>query len=430
MMSLRCLYWIPLMMVSLLAAGCGGRAGSEEESTISKETALAPREVRVAAVTRYDFERGFRATGSLMPKEQARIRALLEGPLDAVFVEIGQDVKAGQPLFRIRQTDASLSVGTAEAALKSAKAGMEELKAWKRREEVEMLRADLKQCEAEADRLEADYRRNQSLYENKIIPKALYDAAKVAAESARARCQKTRAALEIAENGPTQEQIQTVKAQVAQIESAAGQAHQMLKDTTVVAPYSGEITATILKTGDYAKRADEVVAIADLSTLRAEMHLPERLASEITNGLKVDLEIQSTRLKREGQVVAVSDAVDLMTRTFLVKVEVANADRAIKGGAFCVGTFRLPTLRNQLAVPVAALQSQEGRSFVWVATGENKARRAFVRTGEQDKAFVEIREGLAGNEKVIVAGQGALADGDSLNVVDSATTAAITSKAK
>lgn len=412
-------FFMILLAILTVATGCGKEELSQDIG-ISKEAALAARKVSVAPVERRDFQRSFRSTGSLSPREQARLRALVEGPFEAVLVDIGDEVETDQVLFRTRPTDPKQAVQTAQAAWMTTKANLEELRAWRREEEIEVLRAQLAQASADSERLEVQRERIKSLFENKsIVSPSQWDEARTAAAVAKAKMRVASEQLRIALAGPTPEAIRVAEAQVAQASAALAQSRQMLEDTTVEAPFPGVITGRFRKTGDYAKKGDEILEITNLSPLEAEFNVPERFASVVREGLSVDVQVESIRLKRKGNIFAVNQAIEPRTRTFLVKVEVDNSDRAIKSGAFCTGTFLLPTVRDVAAVPIEALQDLEGRSFVWVANNR-KAGRVFVRVGEQDQEYVEIREGLTEGDTVVIEGAGALAEGDELEIIPSA----------
>jgi hypothetical protein len=68
------------------------------------------------------------------------------------------------------------------------------------------------------------------------------------------------------------------------------------------------------------------------------------------------------------------------------------------------------TVRNALVVPDSALVVEGSRKFVWVV-GDGNAHRIDVETGLDDGAEVQIRAGLSGEEKVVVAGKDNLAEG-------------------
>jgi membrane fusion protein (multidrug efflux system) len=225
----------------------------------------------------------------------------------------------------------------------------------------------------------------------------------------------SRERLLIAETGPTKEAIEVVENRVTEKEVTVAQAQQRLEDTSVKAPFNGIITGKRLNSGDYVKRGDEVLEITDLSSLEAEMKTPERYANLMKVGIPVTLSIESLLTERKGQITAVNESIDLNTRTFLVKVRIDNRDHSIKAGTFFTGVFQLPPVRDSIAIPTAALRQEGGRSLVWVAE-DGRARQLIVVAGEQDDHYVQIRSGLSGDEKVVIAGAGALSEGDSLQI--------------
>jgi RND family efflux transporter MFP subunit len=410
---IRKLEWVSLL-ACLLTLGCGPD-GSAAEIGADKESALRAREVEVTSVVRRDFNRTLQSTGSLIPEGRARLRALVEGPLEAVFVDIGDPVKSGQALFQTRPVDSRLAVESAEAALRTARASLNELLAWRRSEEIDVLRAEATRSEAEYQRLRNERDRAASLLERGAISTSEWEQARTVFETAEAMLEISRERLLIAETGPTKEAIEVVENRATEKEVALAQALQRLEDTSVKAPFNGIITGKRLNSGDFVKRGDEVLEITDLSSLEAEMKTPERYSSLMKVGIPVTLSIESLLLERKGQITAVNEAIDLNTRTFLVKVRIDNRDHSIKAGTFFTGVFQLPPVRDSIAIPTAALRQEGGRSLVWVAE-DGRARQLIVVAGEQDDNYVQIRSGLSGDEKVVIAGAGALSEGDPLQI--------------
>ena len=410
---IRKLEWVSFLGC-LLTLGCGPD-GSAAEIGADKESALRAREVEVASVVRRDFNRTLQSTGSLIAKDRARLRALVEGPLEAVFVDIGDSVQRGQALFQTRPVDSRLGVEAAEAALRTSRASLKELLAWRRSEEIDVLRAEATRSEAEYQRLRNERDRAASLLERGAISTSEWEQARTVFETAEAMLEISRERLLIAETGPTKEAIEVVENRVTEKEVALAQAQQRLDDTSVKAPFNGIITGKRLNSGDFVKRGDEVLEITDLSSLEAEMKTPERYASLMKVGIPVTLSIESLLTERKGQITAVNESIDLNTRTFLVKVRIDNRDHSIKAGTFFTGVFQLPPVRDSIAIPTAALRQEGGRSLVWVAE-DGRARQLIVVAGEQDDDYVQIRSGLSGDEKVVIVGAGALSEGDPLQI--------------
>lgn len=402
-----------ILFAGAILAGCGGAEGGPVDNGNGENNNLREHEVEVAPVERRDFERTFRGTGSLIPKEEASVRALAGGTLDVVNVDIGDTVSEGDVLFRTRQVDAENSVRQAEAGLKSAEARLAQLRAWSRDEEIDSARARVRQARTRHQRASDERERMRVLFERGSVSPSEWEEAQAAADAAESELEAVQAQLNIAERGPTAEEIAVAETEVERAEAGLAQARQALEDTEVRAPYDGVITGRYAKAGDFVNRGQDVVRISALEVLEAEMHIPERFAGIMETGLAVNVRLDTHDLTREGTVVAVNQAIDRQTRTFEIKVHVPNEDLSIKAGAFGVGEFVLPAQRDVLGVPHEAVIEREGEHYVWVADN-GEARRVYVRLGERAEDFVHIREGLEEGQQVVVRGFGALAEGDDL----------------
>jgi HlyD family secretion protein len=410
-------YWKTLLLAALFLP-CATLSGCSDQGTASGKTKadeIATRAVTVAPVITRDFERNLQATGTLTPREAARLRALVEGPLEAIHVDIGDPVSRGQALFRSRLIDSQLMLQASEARLQTAKANLENLISWRRPEEVASLQAQVAGARAEYERLKIESERADVLLEKGALSKSHWDATRTATEAALSRLRVAEEQLNIAERGPTPEQLEVARRQVAEAEASLAVAGQTYQDTTVRAPFPGVITGRYRKPGDFARRGDEIVEITNLQILEAEIQIAERFAPLVRTGLPVALRAEGHPDVLAGEIIAVNQAIDIRTRTFLVKVRVANPEQRIKAGSFTVGSFRLPAAERALAVPLAALQTDEGRSSVWLAVN-GQAKRAVVRTGERDEEYVQILEGVNTGDQVIVAGAGGLSEGDRLEI--------------
>ena len=406
---------VPAIAAILMLSGCS-RDGGEDDN--GGDAISGARDVVVTPVTEHDFARSFQATGSLMPREQANIRALVDGPLEAVHVDIGDRVEEGELLFRTRQANARHSVRQAESRLRTARAQLDDLRAWRRTEEVQAARARVESVRSRYSRLAEERERMRVLHERGSVSDSEWDEARTAAESAKADLEMAESELDMHLQGPTAEQVAVAESQIEEAESALETAKQTLDDTEVRAPYSGIVTGRFLKTGDMADRGNSVIELSTIELLEAEMQVPERYSAVLEPGAEVDLAIDALGIERTAVVTHVNPSIDRSTRTFLVKVQVENDDGAIKAGAFAVGTFQLPAYEEAPAVPHQAVHEEEGRFYVWVAEN-GQAQRAFVDVGEKNDEYVQILTGVSLGQEVVVDGYGALTDGDMLNITPS-----------
>jgi RND family efflux transporter MFP subunit len=358
--------------------GCNSAERSDRaETALQREAALRSRSVSVAEATEHDFDRSVRFTGTLKPGNDARLRALVEGTIDKIPVDIGDRVEKGQLLFQIRTVDYELRVREAQSAIGVAEA-------------TELTyQVNVKDARREMLRME-------NLYKEGSATEQMQDRARTEHERAVAL-------------------LEQAKASVLQARVRLDTARQALMDCTVGAPYRGFVTGKFHEQGEYARRGEVVVEIMDLSTLEAEVDLPERYVEMISTGSPVTVEIGSVGMQVEGEVVAVNPKVDPQTRTFLIKVRVDNPEERLKAGLFCSGLLNLPPVKDGIAVPSAAVLNDEGRFFVWVVQDERVQRR-FIQPGINGGSFVQVSDGLRPGEQVVVDGYGGLMDGNPIEI--------------
>lgn len=356
---------IPLVVGSaiLLLGGCGSGSkpnGTSSDPTASQQNTFRPdtATVQTAQVQPRNFTREIESTGTLVARQHAQLRTLVPGKIIKVNVDIGDYVKKGQILLRIRPRDYQLALEQAEATLARA--------------------------QAQYNNAKQDYDRIKNLYQ-------------AGSATGQQRDQ--------AEAG-----YQQADASLKQAKAARDDAQQKLEDTIIRAPYSGFITHRYVMEGGFANMGQEAFDITDLSVLEAEMNIPERYAGAIPRGLKVTISFLSNFQPVEGIVSHVNPSIDTSTRTFAIKVRVKNPGFKLPDGLFCTGDFKLPVLKDQPAVPKDALSEQQGQTIVWVIKN-GKAHQRQVTKGITEGNWVMIDSGLNIGEKVAVSGTSVLIDG-------------------
>ena len=114
----------------------------------------------------------------------------------------------------------------------------------------------------------------------------------------------------------------------------------------------------------------------------------------------------------------VSPVVDDQTGTVKVTVELRAAGTNYRPGAFVRVRIETDTRQQTTLIPKRAVIERDGETFVFVNDGETAHRRP-VELGYEDGDAVEVRNGVAVGDNVVVAGQGKLKDGDKTRVVSS-----------
>ena len=197
----------------------------------------------------------------------------------------------------------------------------------------------------------------------------------------------------------------------------------LLDYTKVYAPFDGVITARFADPGALiqaatgsATQSAPLFTIMDLDKLRIYVSVPQESALLAKPGLPVTLtsrELLGKELK--ASITRTTEALDPATRTLLVEIDLSNEKHELQPGMFVTATLFLEQHPNSLALPPAAILSGKTRDEKWVFIVEQgKARRVPIRTGIDDGVWVEVIEGLTGEEEVIVVGKSSLTDGQAV----------------
>jgi RND family efflux transporter MFP subunit len=348
--------------------------------------------------------------GTLMSPDQARVSSETAGIVRKVLVEIGSEVRAGDPLVRLDSQELSLALTRAESALQQTRAqlGMhgavnatdgvpadDEISSVRN---AAATRDDARQAEARARTLS-----NRGL----ISPVDLQTA-------------ETR--LKIAESA-YQSAVDNARGQKALLQdrrAAYDLAQKKLNDAVVRAPIAGMISERTVQTGEYIGERTPVATIVQINPLKLRTGVQEKHAGIVQQGLDVEFRVESFGdAVFRGKVAHVSPALDQTMRTFTIEAIVDNADRRLKPGFFAKGVILTRKDEGVMAVPDSAVSTFAGVSSVYVIADARIAQQT-VTLGVRQGSLWEVVEGLKGNETLANSRLNELATGTRVEVDNSA----------
>lgn len=194
----------------------------------------------------------------------------------------------------------------------------------------------------------------------------------------------------------------------------------VLEDATIRAPFDGKIEAVHAQLGDYVRTGDPIATITDFSRARIITGIPSSSISLIALNDYAEVgfsDLGGVRL--EARVTNVGSIKDRIAGTFPVELELDTQDvKGLRDGL--VGTIAWAADDNNvptLAVPVAALVRRQGSVTVFVALDGRVVSRP-VRTRRNDGIMVEVVDGLAAGERVVVSGHFALQSGSRIEIFE------------
>ncbi len=215
------------------------------------------------------------------------------GRVDALLVNEGERVAAGQALARLdaaRYRDAAARAG---ASLAAAQAVLARLRAGSRPQEVAEAAAAVDAAGATAHNAQLSWQRQRELVAADFLPRQALDDAAAARRAAAAELDRARQRLSLARQGPRREDIAAAAAQVDADRAALALAQRELADTVLRAPAAGVVEDRIVEVGDMASPQLPVYTVALDNPVWARVYLPETELGHVRPGMRAQISSDS-----------------------------------------------------------------------------------------------------------------------------------------
>jgi RND family efflux transporter MFP subunit len=348
-----------------------------------------PRPVRVAAATVGRLPRTVTVTGTLAADEEVVAGFKVAGRVSEIAVDLGSPVRKGQLLARLDPTDFRIRVEQAEAALRQVRAGLGlprdgsgESVDPEKTALVREARAVLEEARLSRDRM-------AQLGEKNLIARSEVDASLSRLLVAESRYQ---AALE---------EIRNRQELLAERSSGLALARQQLADAVLSAPIDGAVRERRASVGEYLAAGAPVFSLVRTHPLRLRVAVTEREAPSVRVGQAVRVRLEGDPAVHAGRVARLSPSIQEQNRTLVVEAEVANRDGRLRPGSFARAEIVVEADRTAVTVPAGTVVTFAGLEKVFVVK-EGKAVEKRIRTGRRSGDRVEILEGVAAGELVVV----------------------------
>lgn len=306
------------------------------------------------------------ANGSIAAWQEAIIGAELSGlRVATVLVNVGDRVKRGQVLATLQNEAVVADANTARANLAEAQALLAEAK-------------------SNADR-----------------SRSLRGSGAISAQEAQR---------DLTAEATAQARMESLKARLAADELR-------LRQTKVVAPDDGVISARVASVGSMAQPGAELFRLIRQGRLEWRAELPSADLSQIKPGMPAWATPPGGSTV-QGVVRMVAPTVDASTRNGLVYVDLpASAVNAgARAGMFANGRFETGKATG-LSLPQSAVLLRDGFSYVFTVNAQGVVSQVKVSVGRRQADRIEITQGLTADTQVVASGVGFLTDGDTVRVV-------------
>lgn len=347
-----------IIVIATAMTGCG----PEKKESNSQEAIP----VKVLTASKSSIENHHQFPGQVKSDKEAKLSSIVMGTITHSPVDIGDKVKKGDLLIRIKDDQILAQKSQLEARKVQAKANLENT--------------------------EKNYQRIKNLYaEESATSKELDDISTM---------------------------YEIAKANMEALEARLNEVNEMLAYTSIRAPFDGIVARKFVSEGDMAAPGHPLVAIADPATIKITANVPEKWINTIKQNSKVLVTIDAAGLQQVPAILtAVSEAGDPMSRQFSIEAKLVNVSdtETLKPGMFSQISIKLDG-DNALYIPKNALVKRGQLTGVYTFNENQVAMLQWIRTGQSMADSVEVLSGLKEGEQFVVESPSSLRQGQQLTI--------------
>ncbi len=310
--------------------------------------ASAAEPLKTAPVELRDMDLTYTAEAVVEAVRQSTVSAQIAGRIVDLRFDVGDFVKKGQVIARIDERAASQAEAASVAQVREAQAALANAR--------------------------AQYERSKQLLAQKFISQAALDKA--------------------------QSDYRAAQARVAALLAGAGAAATERSFATIVAPYSGVVSARYVELGEMAAPGKPLFTGFDPTSLRVVATVPQAQVAAIQAGARARVEVPSTGKWIDVRNIVVVPSADPRTHTSRIRLELPEDVRGVYPGVYARAHF-VTGSALKLLVPRSAVVHRSEVTGVYVVDDKGTARLRQVRLGEaSDENDIEVLAGVRPGERV------------------------------
>jgi HlyD family secretion protein len=353
----------------------------------------------ISTVKKGPFQEFIPIIGTVLPYDTRYLDAVLGGQVEEIYLEAGSQVKKGDKILTLSNTNLLMTMLNNEAQVNRA---TNELRAV--RLQLEQNRLTLQQQRADAEyylkRIKRKFDRNKVMYEEGLISEQSYEEFKDEYEYLKKKRELT---IESQEKDLIfrEQQVKHLEASVKQMQHNLGLLKQQMENLTVRAPISGHLTSLPLEKGQSITQGYRLGLIDDVNGFKIRAEIDEHYINRIEKGKPGDFDFagKTYQLKVQKVFPEVKDG------KFKVDLEFEGTEpEGIRRGQSAHIDLQLSELSEALLVARGGFYQTTGGNWVYVLdkSGDFATKRT-IRLGRQNPQHFEVLSGLEPDEKVITS---------------------------
>lgn len=209
------------------------------------------------------------------------------------------------------------------------------------------------------------------------------------------------------------------KAQLDGAEARVSAKQALISKKRVTAPFAGLLGIRKVDLGEYLPPGAQIVPLDALEPIYVDYSLPERYLSELKVGQSVSVTVAAHPNRAfEGRISAINPGIERSTRSVRIRATFTNPEHLLRPGMFAEVQTLLPARKNLLTLPRTAISYAPYGDAVFAIVekdGKTTVERRPITTGAVQNGRVAV-EGLQSGDRVVVAGQVKLRNGQEVRI--------------
>ncbi len=424
---------VAIVLVLILAVvGIGWLASSGVDSELTTETRNDRRVMPVGTLTAkaslfYEVTRTF--TGTVNARRASDLAFERSAKLSAIKFDAGDRITLGDEIAVLDQRLLVTQQQRLQAQKRAADARLDELKNGPRQETKDAAEAELEALIAQSESDAIAFERQKELRQSRAITSDEFDRIRLAVAASRARVEAARERWNELNAGTRQEQIDAQQAVVDELAAALAEVAVQIKQSTMIAPFTGTVTSRFLDEGTIVSPQTPVIRIVEDAELEVHIGVPIGFVEQVDVGSEHTLKVDGTNVA--VTVMAVLPEVDRQTRTRTAILRPAKErdgnqnQPAVVDGQLARIELTQRVEQSGFWLPMAALtRSTRGLWSVYAVVDDTENDGSFVAERREvevlhttgDRVFV--RGTIRAGDRIINAGLQRIVPGQLVTIAD------------
>ncbi len=213
----------------------------------------------------------------------------------------------------------------------------------------------------------------------------------------------------------SQEEYDNVLAELKSLQAQTQLIRAQLSKTEIRAPFSGKIGLRHISNGAFVTPSTAIANLVSVNPVKINFSIPEKYAHRVKTGTTVNFTVAGNSKSFTAKVYAIEPAIDVNTRTLLLKAKADNKNGLLLPGTFANISLPLESIDNAILVPSEAVLPVLKGKQVYI-TEQGKAKEVMIESDMRTDKDVLVSSGLNPGDTVLISGLMSVAPGQPVKV--------------